>query len=105
MGTRVFFADPHSPAAPTKENIQRLTAAVLPPKARTRRAGPPRTSRPSLTHSTTGPEGSSGGAHSPRSSRSNYAHSNDSVLHRPIEFDQYTSVRWTNRLAEARREA
>src|SRR3981189_180141 len=58
-------------------------------------------SKPSLWHSTTGPVRHSGGEHPPKPSTTIYYQCNQPVLRRPIELGQYTSIRFTERLAEA----
>src|SRR4030088_102540 len=58
-------------------------------------------STPSLWHSTTDPVRHSGGEHPPKPSTTIYNQCNQPVLRRPIELGQYTSIRFTERLAEA----
>lgn len=98
-GTRVFFADPRGSARRTRTPTAYCGSTC--PKAPTCRAGPPKTSRPSLTRSTTGPARSSAGRPPPKSSKSNYARFNKPVLHRPIELATYTSWVFGHRLREA----
>src|SRR6476660_2256795 len=52
--------------------------------------------------STTGPVKHSGGEHRRKCLPTNYTQVHDTVLRRPIESAQYTSIRFSERLAEAR---
>jgi putative transposase len=52
-------------------------------------------------HSTTGPANHSGGEHRRKCLPTNYTQAHDTVLRRQVESAQYTSIRFTERLAEA----
>jgi Integrase core domain len=69
--------------------------------ARPNRSAPRLTSRPSPPHSIVGPARPSAGGHRQRPLTSTYACSKKPVLRGPLEPGQYTSIRFTERLAEA----
>ena len=100
-GTKVFFADPHSPCNDRPTRTRMVYCASIFRRELTFRAGPPRTSKLSLWRSTTAPASSTTGEPRPRSSPNSYAHCNSQVLHRPVEVTQYTSIAFTDRLIEA----
>ena len=86
-------------AGPTR--TPRDCCASTSPKAPTCRGGPSRRSRPSRQRSTAGHERPSNGRHRPRHSTSNYAQPHKPLVRRSIESGQYTSIRFSERLAQA----
>ena len=100
-GTKVFFADPHSPVAAAHEREhQRAAAPVLPERHRpvplVRRG--PRSRRPRPQQPTPQDPRLEDPGRSLR--RTAYARSNSPVLHRPIELAQYLSIRYSERPAD-----
>jgi IS30 family transposase len=84
-GTRVFFADPHSPwQRPTNENTNGLLRQYFPKGTDLSRWSAE--DLEAVAHAlNNGPARSWAGRPRLRSSRSNYAQSNNPVLHRPVD--------------------
>jgi transposase InsO family protein len=61
--------------------------------------------RPLPMRSTTGPAKHSGGEHRRKCLLTNYTHVHDTVLQRPVESAQYTSIAFTDRPLEVRIDA
>jgi IS30 family transposase len=84
-GTRVFFADPHSPwQRPANENTNGLLRQYF-PKGTDLSRWPAEDLEAVASQSTTGPARSSAGRPRPKYSRNSYARSSSPVLQRPVE--------------------
>ena len=100
-GTRVFFADPHSPwQRPTNENMNGLLRQYFPKGTDLWRWSAEDLEAVALAINNR-PARSSAGRPRPKCSRNSYARPRSPVLQRPVELTQYTSWAFGQRLRAA----